>query len=309
MSASSRVEEFEANRHRLTGLAYRMTGSQHEADDIVQETYLRWNDADRMAIRSAESWLATVATRLSLDHLKSAKVKRETYVGPWLPEPLVPDASNPEQEVELDDSVTIALLLLLDKLSPGERAAYILHDLFNFGFDEIATMLGRSNDAVRKLASRARGRIDQDRVRETLTRDKHEAIVEAFFDAVKHGELSSLVGLLTDNVTMHTDGGGKVRAARKVLQGFEAVTHFLLNVVGPAITNPDEVSELALGQWFNGAPGGLFSVEGHAASAFNFLIVDGAIRAIHVQRNPDKLTRFRAVPQIEASQERDRTSD
>lgn len=295
MSASSSVEEFEANRTRLTGLAYRMTGSQHEADDIVQETYLRWNDADHLAIRSAESWLATVATRLSLDHLKSAKVKRETYIGPWLPEPLVIDIPNPEQEVELDDSVTIALLLLLDKLSPGERAAYILHDLFNFGFDEIATMLDRSNDAVRKLASRARGRISQDRVRETLSRDKHEQIVEAFFDAVKQGELSNLVGLLSDNVTMHTDGGGKARAARKVLQGFDAVTHFLLNVVGPAITAPDESNELALGQWFNGAPGGLFSVGGNPASAFNFLIVDGAIRAIHVQRNPDKLTRFNTV--------------
>lgn len=297
MTAPTGVDEFEANRRRLTGLAYRMTGSQFEADDIVQETYLRWSDTDRLAIRSAGSWLATVATRISLDHLKSARVQRESYIGPWLPEPLLDGVGRPEDDVELDDSVSIALLLLLEMLSPAERAAYILHDLFNFDFDEIATILDRSNVAVRKLASRARGRIDQDRVRETLSRDKHEEIVSAFFDAVKEGELDGLVGLLSSEVTLHSDGGGKVVAARKVLHGFDKVTHFLLNVVAHSVGSTDQNAHLDVGYWFNGAPGGLFSVAGKPVSAFNFLIVDGAIRAIHVQRNPDKLTQFATTPE------------
>lgn len=296
MSTPTSVDEFEANRRRLTGLAYRMTGSQFEADDIVQETYLRWSDTDKLTIRSAESWLATVATRISLDHLKSARVQRESYIGPWLPEPLLDGGRGPEDHVELDDSVSIALLLLLNKLSPAERAAYILHDLFNFDFDEIATMLERSNGAVRKLASRARGRIDKDQVRETLARDKHEEIVAAFFEAVKDGELDGLVGLLTSEVTMHTDGGGKAVAARKILQGFDRVSHFLLNVVARSLNSTDHAALLNVGYWFNGAPGGLLTIDGKAVSAFNFLIVDGTIRAIHVQRNPDKLTRFTTIP-------------
>lgn len=292
------LDEFEANRSRLRGLAYRMTGSQFEAEDIVQETYLRWRAADQSSILSAKSWLATVATRISLDQLKSARKQREQYVGMWLPEPFLAEDSalDPDASAELDESVSMALLLLMETLSPSERAAYILHDLFRFDFDEVGEILGRNNAAARKLASRARTKISQDDVRSALQPKEHEEVVAAFFEAVHQGELDALVRVLSDKVTMRSDGGGKVSAARKLLRGHGAVTHFILSLVTPSFQEAlaSGRGRVELHRWFNGSPGLVVWLDDQPATAFNFLVLDDKIAAIHAQRNPDKLAHFLA---------------
>ena len=182
---STVLETFEAHRSKLIGLAYRITGSIAEAEDIAQETFLKWADADHKAIQSPYSWLVTVATRMALDHLKSARVQREAYIGPWLPEPLIADNETPENKHELDESITMALLVLLERLSPGERASFILHDLFHFNFDEVGEILDKTGGSCRKLASRAREKIDKDAVQYNPNKEDHLEIVSAFFGAVK----------------------------------------------------------------------------------------------------------------------------
>ena len=214
------VEGFATHRDQLHGLAYRMTGSVFEADDIVQETYLRWERADTASIRSVKAWLLTVTTRITLDSLKSSRMQRDTYVGSWLPEPLLPKSHGPDEEMEMDESVAIAFLLLLERLTPTERAAYILHDLFRFDFGEVATILNRTNPTVRKLASRARIKISEHQLQPLQgqpagSKNRHVVLLNAFFDAVKLGELTNLVRLLSEDITMWADGGRKSQCTQE----------------------------------------------------------------------------------------------
>lgn len=292
MSATT-IDTFEAHRSRLIGLAYRITGSTSEAEDIAQETFLKWVDVDQKTIRSPSSWLMKVATRLALDHLKSAKVQRESYIGPWLPEPFIPDNKIPENEHELDESVTMALLVLLDQLSAAERAAFILHDLFHFNFEEIGEILDRTGASCRKLASRARQKIDKDRIKANPHKDEYLKIVSAFFTAVKNGSMSELVLLLRENVSLHADGGGKAAAASRILKGSDIVVKFLLKVVTKAFTKVDSIDAAISYVWFNGTPGFVIWTDGQPESAFNFEIEEQTIKKIHVLRNPDKLKFFK----------------
>lgn len=283
---------FQQHQKTLLGLVYRMTGSMQEAEDIVQEVFIRWQQADHAAIDSLRAWLTTVATRLAIDHMKSAQVKRLSYIGPWLPEPFIEEKQTPQSIYELDQSITTALMLVLEKLSPAERASFILHDIFSFSFDEIADIIEKENGSCRKLASRARAKIDGKQVQgETKTQD-YLQVTTAFFEAIKSGKIASLVAVLKSEVAFYSDGGGKASAAREILNGVDLVAKFLLNVVGPNLRG-EKSDEVALTQtWFNGAPGFLLWLDGLAVTAFSFSVNGGQIESIFALRNPDKLKFF-----------------
>lgn len=293
------IQVFESHRAGLTGLAYRITGSLSEAEDIVQEAFLRWYDANHDTIHSPFSWLARVVTRLALDYLKSAKVRRETYIGPWLPEPFT--GHGPEGDLELDESVSMALMVLLERLSAGERAAFILHDLFRMDFAEVAATLDKSAAACRKLASRAREKLQfpatqREDARRQPSRDQYMRLTSAFFDATKKGAMADLERLLKDDVQFHSDGGGKATAARRVIIGRVDVASFIIKTVGRAIQEEEDELPEFRHVWFNGAPGWVLCVKNQPVTAFSFRMENGLIAGIYALRNPDKLRRFRAEP-------------
>lgn len=292
MNSSAALETFETYRESMLGLAYRMTGSRVEAEDIVQDTCLKWLDTDQAAVRVPRAWLMKVTTRLALDYLKSARVQRMSYIGPWLPEPYLADASTPVEEVELDESISMALLVLLDQLSPAERASFILHDLFQYRFDEISEILERTESSCRKLASRARAKLGQRALEPEQSRDEHLQMLTAFSNAVKRGETEELVSLLKADAMFISDGGGKAVAARKVVQGADLITRFFLKAVRPAFIAGAEDDVRVEISWFNGAPGLLIYQSGIPVSAFQFEVAQGKIRGIYVLRNPDKLRLF-----------------
>ncbi len=305
---NSAAQHFERQRARLLGISYRMTGSMADAEDIVQEAGIRWLDSDHASIESPDAWLTTVVTRLALDQLKSARVQRTRYVGPWLPEPAVdghPGASglgvggggqrSPEAAVELDESITMALLLLLECLTPTERAAYILHDLFHYEYGEIGAILDRTESACRKLASRARAKIGKPASRTATDGYAHRRLVEAFFFAIRDGNLAGLVRLFAEDVHLHPDGGGKAAALETMLTGADAVSGFLLKVVRPDLLETGGKSQYTAVCRFNGAPGLVVWQNGTPVTAFNLEVRDGLIVRIHALRNPDKLRWFKRV--------------
>ena len=297
------IDAYKAHKSKLIGISYRITGSLSESEDIVHETFIRWFDADHKTIESPYFWLVTVATRLSLDYLKRASVKRQLYIGEWLPEPFVEDYIGewamepccddklmPEYQYEMDESISMALVVLLDKLSPPERATFILHDLFHFDFDEVGEILGRTGMSCRKLASRARAKINPDRISHRPTYGEHVEVVSAFFAAVKNGDLADLVTLLKANVTFHSDGGGKAPAALTVLKGSAVVAGFVSEKMSlNCFDKPPRVMRV----WFNGSPGFVIVANGNPISAFNFEVSDRKINKIHALRNPDKLLPFK----------------
>lgn len=297
------IDSYKAYKSKLIGICYRITGSVSESEDIVQETFIRWLEADHEKIESPYFWLATVATRLSLDYLKRASVKRQLYIGEWLPEPYVEDYIGewmpepagddklmPEYQYELDETIGMALMVLLDTLSPPERASFILHDLFYFDFDEIGEILNRTSAACRKLASRARAKIEKDRVQRLPSQDEHLRVVSAFVAAVKNGDMAGIVTLLKDDVAFHSDGGGKVAAALTVLKGATIVASFLFEKVSVGRNDAAlRISKI----WFNGSPGCVIFANGTPISAFSFQVQDHKITRIHALRNPDKLLPFK----------------
>src|SRR5918997_1138434 len=231
---------FEPHRRRLLGLAYRMLGSMAEAEDAVQEAYLRWHDADRASVADPRAFLMTTTTRICLDVLKSARLRREEYVGPWLPDPVTDTAAlAPDAQTALAEDLSVALLLALDRLSPLERAAFLLHDVFDYSFAQVAAALGRSEAACRQLASRARARIREARPvgavpppgTASSLDPKHAELVSAFITASRSGDLDGLTRLLASDAKLVTDGGGKVPAALNVIEGAERVATFLAGVV------------------------------------------------------------------------------
>ncbi len=284
---------FEPFRRRLLGLAYRMLGSMADAEDVVQDTYLRWHATDRTRVTDPRAFLMTTTTRLCLDVLTSARARREEYVGPWLPEPVVDSAAlAPDNHTELAEDLSIALLLTLDRLSPLERAAFLLHDVFDFSFAEVAAALERTEAACRQLAARARTHVRETRPRGATVpshaRDidpKHAALMTAFIDATRSGDLDALTQLLAGDVRVVTDGGGKVAAALNVIEGADHAGRFL---IGAARKGWRDGFSLRFAP-VNGLPGVIvYSAEG-AVQTSAFEIEDGVIRVLYVVRNPDKL--------------------
>ena len=212
--------EFENHRRHLTGVAYRMLGTLSDAEDVVQETYVRFAGVDVTTVRDVRGWLTTTVARICLDELGSARARRERYVGPWLPEPVVEEAEDAEVG---DEDVTLPLMLALERLSPLERAAFLLHDVFGISFEEIAVTIGRSPAACRQLAARARTHVRAERPRFRVERERGLAIAGAFFAASRSGDMAALGAMLAADVSMHADGGGKRPAAQHPFLGFDAV--------------------------------------------------------------------------------------
>lgn len=282
-------DEVATRRPRLLGLAYRMLADYDEAEDVVQEAYLRWQQADQQAIRSPEAWLVTVTTRLAIDRLRRLDTERANYPGPWLPEPIATDASAlpssgpaPNDSVELASDLSVALLMLLEQLRPDERAAFLLREVFDTGYEEIARILERSQDAVRQMVHRARSRVQAGRPRVTLPVGEHERLLERFQTALAADDAPALIALLSPSVTLATDGGGRARAARRRLVGSDRVSKFLLGITRK-FGQSYQLKRL------NGQPGLLAFQKGVITSAYTFEIDDTGIRAVHIVRNPDKL--------------------
>ncbi|MBK4217648.1 sigma-70 family RNA polymerase sigma factor [Paracoccus caeni] len=278
------TELFETQRPRLLRLAYRMLGSVTEAEDVVQEAWLRWQRADRSDIDRPAAWLTRVVSRLCLDVMKSARMRRETYAGHWLPEPLV----EPEDDELRADNLTLTLMLALERLSPLERAAFLLHDVFDVPLSEIADTLGREKAAVRQLASRARRNVQADQPRYAVDRQEGNRIVHAFLDATQTGDIDRLQSLLTEGVEIHSDGGGKVLAFPNVIRGIDRALKLyegLFHKLGPA----QRVLRLTR---IDGLPG-YISLYNGVLQTTAFEIRAGRIAAIYMIRNPDKLTHVR----------------
>ena len=283
---------FEPHRRRLRGLAYRMLGSIAEADDAVQETYLRWHATDRGAIAEPRAFLITTTTRICLDVLKSARVRREEYVGPWLPDPVTDtEALAPDAQTEIAEDLSVALLLALDRLSPLERAAFLLHDVFDYSFAQVAATLDRNEAACRQLASRARTRVREARPAgpAQTPRDqvdpKHAALLSAFLTASRSGDLDGLTKLLTADARLVADGGGKAQAALNVLEGAHRVAAFLAGAVKKGWTSDLRVE---LGT-INGLPGAIISGPQGVVQTTAVELEGDLVKAIYVVRNPDKL--------------------
>jgi RNA polymerase sigma-70 factor (ECF subfamily) len=276
---------FDPLRPRLTRIAYRMLGSVADAEDVVQDAFVRWMGADRAGIREPEAFLRRVVTRLCLDQLKSARARRETYVGPWLPEPVV------EEEGEADD-VTLPLMLALERLSPLERAAFLLHDVFGLPFDEVAETIGRDPAATRQLASRARTHVRAARPRFDMPKERGLEIAAAFFHASRSGDMTSLRGLLADDVSVYSDGGGKVHAGLRPILGIEDVMKLHGSL---ARFFAREMSRVERWGMINGLPGFVTREPGDVLQTTALAIEDGKIVGIYIMRNPDKLRHLGSV--------------
>ena len=297
---SNPAGSFEPYRGRLLGLAYRMLGSMAEAEDAVQETYLRWHGADREKVSDPRAFLMTTTTRICLDMLTSARARHEEYVGPWLPEPVVDtSALAPDSHTELAEDLSIALLLTLDRLSPLERGAFLLHDVFDFSFGEVATALERSEAACRKLAARARAHVRAVRPRAAITSPvpsgeieaKHAQLMSAFLAATRSGDLFALTQLLASDVRVMADGGGKVPAAQNVLEGSDRVAAFLVDVARRGWREDFTVRFATI----NGLPGVIVNGPEGLVQTAAFEIENEVIRALYVVRNPDKLRHLAAA--------------
>lgn len=279
---------FEPLRPRLIRIAYRMLGSVGDAEDVVQEAFLRWLDVDPETIREPEAYLRRVVTRLCLDQLKSARRQRETYLGPWLPEPIVDESAD-----ALDD-ITLPLMLALERLSPLERATFLLHDIFGVSFEEIATTIGRKPAACRQLASRARKHVRQARPRFPIVKQDGLRLAEAFFRASRAGDLEGLRRMLADDVVVYADGGGKVAATAVPVRGITDVLDLHASL---ADVFAETMSRLLRFGFIDGLPGFISMEQDDVLQTTALAIEDGKIVAIYVTRNPEKLEHLRGLVQ------------
>ncbi|CDZ47227.1 sigma-70 family RNA polymerase sigma factor [Neorhizobium galegae] len=275
---SDAAASFDPLRPKLLRVAYRMLGSVSDAEDMVQEAFIRWMKADRQEIREPEAFLRRTVTRLCLDQLKSARRQRETYIGPWLPDPVV--------EEEKEEDVTLPLMLALERLSPLERAAFLLHDVFGLGFEEVATTIERDMAACRQLAARARTHVREARTRFQVDKKRGVELAEAFFAASRSGDMTALGVMLAADVSIHADGGGKRSAATEPVLGFEAVMKVHASLADQFKKNG---STLVRAGFVNGLPGFVTMEADGELQTTALDIEDGKITAIYIVRNPDKL--------------------
>ena len=276
---------FEAHRRLLFAIAYRMLGSVSEAEDVVQDAWLRARQDVQADVRSVRAYLTTIVTRLAIDRLRSAERTRLEYPGPWLPEPL----AEPNQDAtELASSLTTAFLVVLERLAPVERAVFLLREVFDRDFADIARIVGKSEANVRQILTRARGRLRDARPRFTASRDETEAIARRFRDACATGDVAGLMAVLHADAELVSDGGGKALAATRPVVGADRIAKFLLGYASKLEWSPTDFQVVTA----NGAPGLLMRHPLAGNGVYSFDIVDGRIRAIYVVRNPDKLQRF-----------------
>lgn len=278
------TQTFEVQRPRLVRLAYRMLGSVAEAEDVVQDAWLRWQSVDPATIDAPSSFLSRIVTRLCLDVMKSARVRRKSYVGSWLPEPMI------EESEEMDeDHLTLTLMLALERLSPLERAAFLLHDVFGVPLDEVATTVERDPAAVRQLAARARKHVQDLRPRYPVARDEGSRIAEAFFIASRNGDTNALRSILAQNVVIRSDGGGKVHAFLNPIIGLEFVLRLYQSLSRKMGMHRDGFFQPMR---IDGLPGYVSFERDDVFQTTAFAIEDGKITEIYITRNPDKLRRI-----------------
>jgi len=296
------VETFESLRRLLFSLAYRMLGSVSEAEDVVQEAFLRQQRAlsEGAEIESPKAFLSAVVTRLSIDHLRSARARREVYVGEWLPEPLLTDDGprlDPADHAEQADSLSLAFLVLLEQLTPVERAVFLLHDVFGYGYDEIAKIVGKSEDNCRQLATRARRRIEEQRPRFEASREQRERLAERFFAAVQDGDVEALVDMLAADVVVYGDGGGKAPSWPRPIVGRDRVSRLF---AGWGRQLADLGISIQLHE-VNGQPGAvLLDPQQRIINVFSLDIADGVVQTIRSVVNPDKLGHLGPLADIRA---------
>lgn len=278
------TDPFDALRPRLFAIAYRMLGTRADADDVLQDAWLRWHQTDRAAIQSAEAWLVTIVTRLAIDRLRAAKVEREHYLGAWLPEPLVEiDERTPETAAELASELSVALLWVLERLAPEERAAFLLREAFDQDYEHIAALLGKTESACRQMVHRAAERLQQERVRFDVSKEAHRRVVANFMKAAQSGDRDAIQALLASDAELVGDGGGKVPQIAKILRGASRIANLYW---ANYRRTPQIVYRLAL---INGEVGILRYVDGQVESAQAFATDGERIVAIYMVRNPDKL--------------------
>jgi RNA polymerase sigma-70 factor (ECF subfamily) len=271
-------------RGRLLGLAYRMLGSRSDAEDVVQDAYLRF--AGAREVQNPEAFLVTVVTRLCLDRLRSAKAQREIYVGPWLPEPVVDaEGLSPDAATEFADDLSFALLLALDRLSPLERAAFLLHDVFDIQFAEVAQMIDRTEVACRQLATRARRAVREARPAPPAPPDNHARLLSAFGEAVVSGDVSRLAGMLREDAIALTDGGGRKTAALNPIKGADKIARFFVSLAAKNTDRNVRIEPAVI----NGILGALIYIDGKVDHSVSMAIDGEWIAAIYIVRNPDKL--------------------
>jgi RNA polymerase sigma-70 factor (ECF subfamily) len=279
---------FEEHRQLLFGIAYRMLGTVMDAQDMVQDTFLRWQRARPDEVRSPRAWLTTAITRLCINHLKSARVQRETYVGPWLPEPLVADRDSADN-AQLADSLSLAFLVLLETLTPTERAVFILREVLNCEFAEIAPIVNRSEVNCRQILARARKHVEERRPRFDASPEQAEELMLRFQRAVRNGEVENLLNILASDVVFVSDGGGKAPALWKPIHGAKSLARVVMSARRRFGSNTEEIKIATV----NGLPG-LVSFEGDRATRVTaFGITGGRIQALFVITNPDKLRHLR----------------
>jgi RNA polymerase sigma-70 factor, ECF subfamily len=284
MKSFERTSDVEELRPLLFSIAYRMLGSVADAEDVVQEAFARWA-AGTGAVDSPRAYLSKVATNLCIDRLRSAQHQRETYVGPWLPEPLIEDAApDAAAHAERADTLSMAFLVVLESLSPLERAAFLLHDVFGYDYRELGDMLGRSEQACRQLVHRAKEHVAARRPRFEVDRAQQQRLLESFMSACALGDLDALTALLTEDVVLKSDGGGRATAARKPIVGPRRVARFLVRVVekSPPDMSPRVVS-------VNGQPGLAMYRGGALYNVLSLDVADGLIQGVHIVVNPEKL--------------------
>lgn len=291
MTVQSGLSEFVAHRALLFTVAYEMLGSAVDAEDVVQEAWLRWADVDHAGVREPRAYLVRTVTRLALNRLRTLSRRKESYVGPWLPEPLLtaPDVAD---DVALADSVSTAMLLVLETLGEVERAVFVLREVFDLPYDEIAEAVDRTPEAVRQIAHRARSHVRARKPRVQVGAGDRDRVVERFQRAVVTGDIQQLLDVLSPDVVLHSDGGGHVSAARRPILGRDKVLRFLAGVLSPEATLE--------AVWVNGAPGILVRVDGVLDSIGTAAVEEGpdglVVSEMYVVRNPEKLRRLEATP-------------
>ncbi len=280
------TDSFVEHRNLLFTVAYEMLGSAADAEDVLQETWLRWSEVDRAEVRDERAYLVRITTRLSLNRMRTLARRRESYVGPWLPEPLLtsPDVA---EDVELADSVSMAMLVVLETLTPTERAVFVLREVFDLGYDEIAAAVDKSPAAVRQIASRARGHVAERRPRGDVTPSQRDEVIARFLGATASGDLQSLMDVLAPDVVLLTDGGGLKKAALRPILGREKVVRFL-DAVAPEGVHADVVV-------VNGAPALRLLIDGEVDGIGTMLVEDGLVTGLYIVRNPEKLRRLDEV--------------
>ncbi|MET9461282.1 RNA polymerase sigma-70 factor [Streptomyces canus] len=294
MATDTETDVFEEHRPVLMGVAYRMLGRVADAEDVVQEAWLRWSGADRSEVREPRAYLVRVTTRLAIDRLRQVKARGETYVGPWLPEPYVTDfgdtVPDTAEQAVLADSVSLAVLVVMESLSPLERAVFVLREAFGYPYADIAAMLDRGEPAVRQLAGRARRHVEERRPRFEVDPVRRRDLTERFLAAAGGGDLEGLMSLLAPDVRLVGDSGGKTKAPLRVLESADHVGRFLVGIAERGV--PDITWRFLE---LNGGPAVLVLSGGKPDSVFQLDILDGRIQSVYVIRNPDKLSALPAA--------------